>query len=334
MLDLTDKAKVSGLRTKTVHVKGRFHSGVHTSAAEKITLFSMIPDAGLWFPSVHQLQAPLRSTVDGNLITDGSLFRVAIKNTLLKAADWHKTLQKAAIELPNTKRHVAYVGFGSHNISASLVQNSEPTVVSLHELDHEMHLAASGSTTESSVETFQKLSNGMLPHEEESKHTRPSNGVNGTNPGPWKTNGDTTRENCGRSDNHESANEAISSEPDLSQYPPHSIAIVGMAGRFPGADSLDQLWGLLISSKVMVEHAPIDRLGLPEHGLYEGHQWWGNFFRDFDAFDHHFFKKSSREALAWDPQQRYSICPNRVSVPTEFSRAALTYLLFILLTHK
>jgi hypothetical protein len=30
----------------------------------------------------------------------------------------------------------------------------------------------------------------------------------------------------------------------------------------------------------------------------------GNFLRNPESFDHRFFKKSSREALAWDPQQR------------------------------
>jgi acyl transferase domain-containing protein len=50
----------------------------------------------------------------------------------------------------------------------------------------------------------------------------------------------------------------------------------------------------------MVEKAP-DRVHLPE---IPGKQWWGNFLKDHTRFDNKFFKKSSREALAWDPQQR------------------------------
>jgi acyl transferase domain-containing protein/SAM-dependent methyltransferase/acyl carrier protein len=91
---------------------------------------------------------------------------------------------------------------------------------------------------------------------------------------------------------------------DHSEYPPNSIAIVGMAGRFPGADTLDELWQLLLSGKVMVQPAPVDRLGLPRTGDHANTKWWGNFLNDPDAFDHRFFKKSSREAIAWDPQQR------------------------------
>lgn len=89
-----------------------------------------------------------------------------------------------------------------------------------------------------------------------------------------------------------------------SRYPAHSIAIVGMAGRFPGADSVDELWELLVEGKTTVEPAPVERFQLPQTGNYVNTKWWGNFLRDPDAFDHRFFKKSSREAIASDPQQR------------------------------
>ena len=97
---------------------------------------------------------------------------------------------------------------------------------------------------------------------------------------------------------------AVQSLHDLSQYPAHSIAIVGMAGRFPGAESVDELWDLIKEGKTMVEPAPVDRFKLPQSGAYEDRKWWGNFLKNSDAFDHKFFGKSSREALAWDPQQR------------------------------
>jgi hypothetical protein len=41
--------------------------------------------------------------------------------------------------------------------------------------------------------------------------------------------------------------DSVSSTP---QYPPHAIAIVGMAGRFPGADSLEELWEVIAEGKV------------------------------------------------------------------------------------
>jgi hypothetical protein len=36
----------------------------------------------------------------------------------------------------------------------------------------------------------------------------------------------------------------------IPQYPSHAIAIVGMAGRFPGADSLEELWEVISEGKV------------------------------------------------------------------------------------
>ena len=50
---------------------------------------------------------------------------------------------------------------------------------------------------------------------------------------------------------------------DLFQYPSHSIAIVGMAGRFSGADSVDELWDLIMEGKTMVEPAPVEPSNLP-----------------------------------------------------------------------
>jgi 3-oxoacyl-(acyl-carrier-protein) synthase len=96
----------------------------------------------------------------------------------------------------------------------------------------------------------------------------------------------------------------VESHEDLSQYPSHSIAIVGMAGRFPGADSVDELWKLITEERTTVEPAPVARLHLPQTGDHENTKWWGNFLNNPDAFDHKFFRKSSREAVAWDPQQR------------------------------
>ena len=105
-------------------------------------------------------------------------------------------------------------------------------------------------------------------------------------------------------DGHVDGVHRINDSNDLSQYPSHSIAIVGMAGRFPGADSVDELWDVIMEGKTMVEPAPVERLGLPQSGDHENTKWWGNFLKDPEAFDHKFFKKASREAAAWDPQQR------------------------------
>jgi len=90
------------------------------------------------------------------------------------------------------------------------------------------------------------------------------------------------------------------------RYPDYAVAVVGMACKFPGADSIEEFWQLLTSGTSMLQEISTERFsksGLrrsPEEQL----RFWGNFVRDVDAFDHRFFKKSSREAASMDPQQR------------------------------
>lgn len=192
----------------------------------------------LILPPVERVFAPLRSAVDGNIISERPLIQHVLENTLLKTVDWNKTLKFAIGQLSASRKCVAFSGFGNH-IPTSLAQNPSVEVVALSKLG--------------------------------------ASRVNGLPDGPH----------------------------NQPEYPPQSIAIVGMAGRFPGANSVEELWDLLIEGKTTVEPAPAERLRLSQDGDFANIKWWGNFIRDPDAFDHRFFKKSSREALAWDPQQRY-----------------------------
>ncbi|KAK4611258.1 Non-reducing polyketide synthase pkbA [Fulvia fulva] len=92
---------------------------------------------------------------------------------------------------------------------------------------------------------------------------------------------------------------------DTLHYPDHAVAVVGLACRFPGADNLDQFWDLLESGRSMHERMPADRFKTSDlRRSHDGAPFWGNFLKEVDAFDHQFFKKSSREAASMDPQQR------------------------------
>jgi thioester reductase-like protein len=96
---------------------------------------------------------------------------------------------------------------------------------------------------------------------------------------------------------------------ELASRPPADtdIAIVGMACRVAGADDLNEFWDLLCAGQSQHCEMPRER-----HANYETpwrpeaskRMWLGNFVRDIDAFDHKFFKKSPREAMSQDPQQR------------------------------
>ncbi|HMV68096.1 MAG TPA: beta-ketoacyl synthase N-terminal-like domain-containing protein, partial [Myxococcota bacterium] len=87
------------------------------------------------------------------------------------------------------------------------------------------------------------------------------------------------------------------------------IAIVGMAGRFPGADDVEAWWDLLRAGRDAVGDVPPDRwspssyLGAPgEAGAARARR--GGFLSDVQRFDADFFGISHREARAMDPQQR------------------------------
>ncbi|WP_030194541.1 type I polyketide synthase [Streptomyces sp. NRRL S-87] len=87
--------------------------------------------------------------------------------------------------------------------------------------------------------------------------------------------------------------------------PAGTIAIVGMAGRFPGAPDTDRFWRMLMDRHDAVRPVPADRWNAdgpldPEKEI----QRHGGFLEDVSRFDAAFFGVSPREAEVLDPQQR------------------------------
>ncbi|CAM4024821.1 SDR family NAD(P)-dependent oxidoreductase [Bordetella tumulicola] len=98
-------------------------------------------------------------------------------------------------------------------------------------------------------------------------------------------------------------------------HAPHSkgIAIVGISGMYPMADSLDAFWENLKSGRDCITEIPPSRWSL--EGFYEpderiavaeGKSYckWGGFIDRFAEFDTLFFGIPPREALNMDPQER------------------------------
>ncbi|KAG2420106.1 hypothetical protein HFD88_004905 [Aspergillus terreus] len=88
-----------------------------------------------------------------------------------------------------------------------------------------------------------------------------------------------------------------------------AIAIVGMSVKTAGADDLAEFAEMLKTGQS--QHIPITRDRLMHDMLFREsadsdpkRKYYGCFFRDGDAFDHKFFKRSPREAAAMDPQSR------------------------------
>ena len=83
-----------------------------------------------------------------------------------------------------------------------------------------------------------------------------------------------------------------------------AVAIVGMACRFPEADSPEQFWHLIESGLCAVQQLPKDRFDTSDLWRDPKGPFFGNFLRDADTFDNQFFGISGREAKSMDPQQR------------------------------
>jgi iturin family lipopeptide synthetase A len=105
----------------------------------------------------------------------------------------------------------------------------------------------------------------------------------------------------------------------VSTYPPEvamtatvpadrRIAVIGMAGRFPGAATLEQYWEDILAGACRVDvlgPAELAADGMPPDG-YDHPDYVGASGRlaDIDHFDAEFFGISPREAALTDPQQR------------------------------
>jgi len=87
------------------------------------------------------------------------------------------------------------------------------------------------------------------------------------------------------------------------------IAIIGMGGRYPSADNIEEFWNNLVAGRDCITEIPSNR--------WDWKQWehlkspsgkpisrWGGFIRDPDCFDAEFFRISPREAASLDPQER------------------------------
>jgi acyl transferase domain-containing protein/acyl carrier protein len=88
------------------------------------------------------------------------------------------------------------------------------------------------------------------------------------------------------------------------------IAIIGIAGRYPMAATLDAFWENLAAGRSCISEIPATRwdnarIYAPERGRRDKvYTRWGGFLDDVDQFDPLFFNISPREAEILDPQER------------------------------
>ena len=234
-----------------IKIEGRFHSRTLNSAVSKINELCA-SDRDLQFPPAERSLVPIRSNVDGVVVSEGSLHGLALRSTLTEVSNWHATLTTAI--LPIEKASVVVLGFPDA-VPYSIIRSSGCIVTKVSSLPFTSFAATSSSTTPRNIDPT--IRNSALP----------------------------------------------TSQPTESE---NAIAIIGMACKFPGADSLDEYWDNIRSGTSCAEEVPASRFAIQRHRrtMDAKARFWGNFVRDPDAFDHRFFKKSSREAVQTDPQQR------------------------------
>ncbi|PYG86581.1 polyketide synthase PksN [Ruminiclostridium sufflavum DSM 19573] len=101
-------------------------------------------------------------------------------------------------------------------------------------------------------------------------------------------------------------NEDIGTASDISKQ----IAIIGVAGRYPMAESLDDFWYNLTQGKDCITEIPQDRWDYRKYfdpdksKSGKTYTKWGGFINDIDKFDPLFFNISPKEAELMDPQER------------------------------
>lgn len=89
------------------------------------------------------------------------------------------------------------------------------------------------------------------------------------------------------------------------------IAIIGMAGRFPGSDSIDEFWDNIKNGVDCIGNFPEARKSdsdkLKAYTYLSGRKseyCQGGYLREIDKFDYSFFKLTPKEAGFMDPNQR------------------------------
>ena len=94
---------------------------------------------------------------------------------------------------------------------------------------------------------------------------------------------------------------ADSQTPALALQDPHGepIAIIGMSGHFPNANSVHAFWSALCEGKSAISAIPVERLDAAVDASERG-----AFLDDIHAFDPLFFEIPPSEAEAMDPRQR------------------------------
>ena len=95
---------------------------------------------------------------------------------------------------------------------------------------------------------------------------------------------------------------------DIESVSTKDIAIIGMSGRFPGAEELETYWSNLLNGVDSIGDFPAERQSFTDYFMKTRGETvaytQAGFLNHIDRFDYRFFNMSPREASLMDPNQR------------------------------
>lgn len=116
----------TGLSFQYISLQGRYHC----FAAHKDGFHSLKAllgnDERFQLPSAADLKLPLRSNVDGDLVSTGLLHEVALEKILLKQCNWYQTVQSAVAAGGIEPNHILPVG-SEATIPRSVTKTASPS---------------------------------------------------------------------------------------------------------------------------------------------------------------------------------------------------------------
>ncbi|KAL8720221.1 MAG: hypothetical protein Q9225_002883 [Loekoesia sp. 1 TL-2023] len=260
------------LLAQSIGLRGRYHHGGNSKAVHQIKDLCS-GDERFKFPHADRLILPLRSNTDAGLITNGALHDLALDSILTEQSQWFETV-KATVAASGGK-NVDVISVGTESFLPRSVTS-------------ELHLRPMLPTCVDGVATDASC----LPNGTDLGSSGLSHAMHGELDLPVQSSFYPTP--CTESDQ-----DAADVPSDTS-----AVAVVGMACRFPEADSLEDFWRLIASGVNAVRTIPRERFNVEQLWRDPKGPFWGNFLRNPEAFDHRFFSVSGREAKSMDPQQR------------------------------
>jgi hypothetical protein len=116
----------TGLSFQYIGLQGRYHClAAHKDGLQSLKAL-LGNDERFQLPSAADLKLPLRSNVDGGLVSTGLLHEVALEIILLKQCNWYQTVQSATASTGIELNHILAVG-SEATVPRSLTEAASPS---------------------------------------------------------------------------------------------------------------------------------------------------------------------------------------------------------------